>query len=144
MDVRGNTLRKDMGYSKNLPYSFAILNGLMYICVVFQKPYKLTHMVKHIVFFRLLDEAEGCTKLENAQKIKEGLENLVNLVPCLKKAEVGINIPNATKTDYDVCLLCEFDSFADVDAYQVHPEHVKVASFIAKVRCGRAAVDYEY
>ena len=100
-------------------------------------------MVKHIVFVRLLDEAEGCSKIENAQKIKEGLENLVNLVPCLKKAEVGINIPNATKTDYDVCLYCEFDSFADVDAYQVHPEHVKVASFIAKVRSGRAAVDYE-
>ena len=101
-------------------------------------------MVKHIVFFRLLDEAEGCTKVENAQKIKAGLEGLVDLVPCLNKAEAGINIPNATKTDYDVCLICEFNSFADVDAYQVHPEHVKVASFIAKVRSGRAAVDYEF
>ncbi len=100
-------------------------------------------MVKHIVFFRLQDEAEGHSKLENAQIIKEGLENLVNLVPVLRKAEVGINIPNATKTDYDLCLYCEFDSFADVEAYQVHPEHVKVATYIGKVRSGRAAVDYE-
>lgn len=100
-------------------------------------------MVKHIVFFRLLDEAEGATKMVNAQKIKAGLEGLTDKVAVLRKAEVGINIPNATKTDYDLCLYCEFDSFADLDAYQVHPEHVKVASFIAKVRSGRAAVDYE-
>lgn len=100
-------------------------------------------MVKHIVFFKLQEEAEGASKIENARKIKTGLENLIHLVPCLKKAEVGINIPNAVKTDYDVCLFCEFDSFADVEAYQVHPEHRKVSAFIAKVRCGRAAVDYE-
>ena len=100
-------------------------------------------MVKHIVFFRLQDEAEGHSKLENAQIIKEGLENLVNLVPVLRKAEVGINIPNAPKTDYDLCLYCEFDSFADVDTYQTHPEHVKVATYIGTVRSGRAAVDYE-
>ena len=30
-------------------------------------------MVKHVVFFRLLDEAEGKTKLENAQIIRDGL-----------------------------------------------------------------------
>lgn len=101
-------------------------------------------MVKHIVFFKLLEEAEGATKLENAQKAKAGLENLVNLIPELKHAEVGINIPNATKTDYDVCLNCDFDSFDGVNIYQAHPEHLKVAAFIAKVRCGRAAVDYEY
>ena len=54
-------------------------------------------MVKHVVFFRLLDEAEGHTKLENAQTIKAGLLNLLNLIPCLRSEEVGINIPNADK-----------------------------------------------
>ena len=38
-------------------------------------------MIKHIVCFRLADEAEGKSKAENAQIIKEGLENLVNLIP---------------------------------------------------------------
>ena len=33
-------------------------------------------MIKHIVFFRLLDEAEGHTKLENARIIKDGLVSL--------------------------------------------------------------------
>lgn len=100
-------------------------------------------MVKHIVFFRFLDEAEGATKLENARKAKVGLESLTGKIPFLRRAEVGLNIPNAPKTDYDLCLYCEFDSYADLDAYQEHPEHLKVVSFISKVRSGRAAVDYE-
>ncbi len=101
-------------------------------------------MVKHIVFFHLLDEAEGKSKVENAQIIKAGLEGLIDLVPCLKAAEVGINIPNATKTNYDIALVCDFESWADLDAYQAHPEHLKVAAYIGKCKDDRAAVDYEY
>ena len=101
-------------------------------------------MVKHIVFFRLLDEAEGHTKLENAQIIKDGLLSLREKVDVLVSEEVGINIPNAKKTDYDICLICEFRSWEDVDTYQNHPEHLKVAGYIAKCRSARAAVDYEF
>jgi len=101
-------------------------------------------MVKHIVFFRLADEAEGKTKLENAQIIKQGLMSLLDKVPVLQSERVGINIPNAKKTDYDICLECEFNTWADVDTYQNHPEHLKVAAYIAKCRTARAAVDYEF
>ena len=101
-------------------------------------------MVKHVVFFRLADEAEGKTKIENAQIIKQGLLSLLDKVPVLRSERVGINIPNATKTDYDICLECEFDTWADVDTYQNHPEHLKVAAYIAKCRTARAAVDYEF
>lgn len=100
-------------------------------------------MIKHIVFFRLHDQAEGKTKQQNALVIKQGLENLINLVPKLKHAEVGINIPNAPKTDYDICLQCEFDTWDDLNLYANHPEHLKVADYIAKCRSARAAVDYE-
>ena len=72
--------------------------------------------------------AEGKTKLENAQIIKQGLLSLLDKVPVLRSEKVGINIPNAAKTDYDICLECEFDTWADVDTYQNHPEHLKVAA----------------
>lgn len=101
-------------------------------------------MIKHVVFFRLAEEAEGKTKQENAQIIKQGLMSLLDKVPVLKFERVGINIPNAKKTDYDVCLECEFASWEDVDTYQNHPEHLKVAAYIAKCRTARAAVDYEF
>lgn len=100
-------------------------------------------MIKHIVFFRLADNAEGKSREENAVLIKKELENLRNLVPEIKMIEVGINCPNAPKTDYDIALYTEFDSFDDLDAYQEHPEHKKVAAYIGKVKTSRAAVDYE-
>jgi len=100
-------------------------------------------MIKHIVFFGLADNAEGKSKAENAQIIKSGLENLIHLIPQIKKIEVGINYPNAPKTNYDIALYSEFDTFEDVDIYQEHPEHKKVAAYIGKVRVSRAAVDYE-
>jgi len=100
-------------------------------------------MIKHIVFFGLADNAEGKTKAENAQIIKTELENLIHFIPELKKIEVGINYPNAPKTNYDIALYSEFDNFGDVDIYQEHPEHKKVATYIGKVRVSRAAVDYE-
>jgi len=100
-------------------------------------------MIKHIVFFGLADSAEGKSKAENAQIIKSGLENLIHLIPQIKKIEVGINYPNAPKTNYDIALYSEFDTMEDVDIYQEHPEHKKVAAYIAKVKISRAAVDYE-
>jgi hypothetical protein len=41
-----------------------------------------------------------------------------------------------------VALYSEFDNEKDLEIYQKHPEHLKVAEFIAKVRERRAVVDY--
>ena len=100
-------------------------------------------MIKHIVCFRLADEAEGKTKAENAQIIKEGLENLVNLIPQLRKIEVGINHPATPATNFDIVLYSEFDSIDDLNTYQEHPEHKKVGEYIVKVKADRVCVDYE-
>lgn len=100
-------------------------------------------MIKHIVFFRLKDEAEGKSKSENARIIKDGLENLIHKIPCLKSIEVGINIPYAPATDYDLALVCLFDSWQDLSTYANHPEHLKVAAYIGKCKTSRAACDYE-
>ena len=45
-------------------------------------------MVTHIVFWALKDEAEGHSKRENAEHIKEMLEALVGVVPGLIEAKV--------------------------------------------------------
>ncbi len=100
-------------------------------------------MIKHIVCFRLADEAEGKSKAENAQIIKEGLENLVNLIPQVKKIEVGINHPATPVTNFDVVLYSEFDCIDDLNIYQDHSEHKKVGAYIGKVKTDRICVDYE-
>ncbi len=101
-------------------------------------------MVKHVVFFRLKDEAEGCSKAQNAAIIQERLLALRDIVPCLRSEEVGINIPNAKNTDFDICLECTFDTWEDLNTYATHPEHLKVVDYILRCKEARSAVDYEY
>lgn len=100
-------------------------------------------MIKHIVFFKLADNAEGRTKAENALFIKSELENLKNSIPQIKFIEVGINSAEAPAGNFDIALNSEFESIADLDTYQAHPDHKRVAAYIGKVRTDRACVDYE-
>lgn len=101
-------------------------------------------MVRHIVLFKLADEAEGRSKAENALIIKERLEELKNTIPVIRKIEVKINLSEASADNHDVILESEFDTLEDVRTYAVHPEHIKVGEFIAKVRTSRAAIDYGF
>lgn len=101
-------------------------------------------MVRHIVLFKLADEAEGRSKAENALIIKERLEELKNTIPVIRKIEVKINLSEASADNHDVILESEFDTLEDVRTYAVHLEHIKVGEFIAKVRTSRAAIDYEF
>lgn len=96
-------------------------------------------MVKHIVMWTLKSE----NKEENAKKMKADLEALKNKIDFLRFIQVGINF-NDTDSAYDIVLVTEFDSRAELDAYQVHPEHKAVGVFVRSVVEKRAVVDYEY
>jgi len=97
-------------------------------------------MVKHIVFWNLLDEAEGRTKKENAMLIKAGLERLVGIVDGLLSMHVGEGFGEG----WDLCLVSDFVSKEALEAYQTHPEHMKVRELVKKVRTDRVICDYEY
>ena len=101
-------------------------------------------MIKHIVLFSLAETAEGKTKTENALIVKEKLEALKSAIPEIRKMEVFINSENAPDGNYDIVLDSEFGTMDDLKTYAAHPEHVKVAEFVSKVRTGRAAIDYEF
>jgi len=97
-------------------------------------------MIKHIVFWSIAEGADGKTVAESAQIIKEGLERLVGIVDGLRVAQVGMNVSDSK---YNLCLYSEFESMAHLEAYQTHPEHMKVREFVKKVRTDRAVVDFE-
>ena len=98
-------------------------------------------MLKHIVLFKLKPSAGGASKEENAKKIKRDLEALMEKIPQIKRMEVGLNcIPG--EAAYDLAINSEFANEADLNIYAKHPEHVKVAEFVGKVRESRVVVDY--
>jgi hypothetical protein len=99
-------------------------------------------MVKHLVFWRLKDHAAGTTKAVNLRRMKNEIESLFGLVPGLTHIEVGFGIEEADQA-WDVALYSEFDSADALLEYRAHPEHLRVAEFIAEVTSERAVVDYE-
>ncbi len=95
-------------------------------------------MIKHIVMWRLQDDS----KAENAQELKRRLEALKATIPAIRHIEVGINIVENDPAASDVVLYSEFDSAADLQAYQAHPDHQEVVGFLNAVRTEKRVVDY--
>lgn len=98
-------------------------------------------MVKHIVFWKLKESAEGRDKAANARLIKERLEALKGRIPGLLKIEVGFDFLRGD-TSSDVALYSELVSREALDAYQTHPEHQAVIPLIRALTSERRSVDY--
>lgn len=99
-------------------------------------------MIKHIVFWKLKEYAEGASREQNAAKMKRELEALKTKIPQVLHIEVGSNLIPSDGA-YDVALYSEFSSEQDLNIYQKHPEHLKAADFVAKIRESRVVVDYK-
>lgn len=100
-------------------------------------------MIRHIVMFEFLKEAEGKSATENAVIVRDRLLAIQPVIPEIKRMEVGINDGEADETNYTLCLTVDVDSFEDLETYATHPAHLEVAAYIGKVRLSRACVDYE-
>ena len=101
----------------------------------------MTKVLKHIVMWKFLDEAEGRTRQENAQWMKDHLEALVGQIPELLSAEVGINCKDSDAA-YDAVLTATFHSFEAMERYKNHPLHQQISQYCKKVRKDRVACDY--
>ncbi len=92
-------------------------------------------MVYHVVMWKL---KENVDKAQASAAMKAQLEALVGKVPGLLQASVGVGF-----SGYDVCLYSVLEDRQALEAYQDHPEHVKVKEYIGTVAGGRAACDWE-
>jgi hypothetical protein len=62
----------------------------------------------------------------------------------LLSSEVKINSESASKDNYDLVLVADYNNWDDLNAYIVNPLHKAVGEFMKNVRESRACVDYEY
>lgn len=97
-------------------------------------------MVRHIVTWSFKDEFSGTQNKEHAQKIKAGLENLINLIDGIKEIKVEIDLlPSSNR---NAILTSLFESEEALQNYQIHPEHKKMSSFVRSVMKDRVCIDY--
>jgi len=99
-------------------------------------------MVTHIVFWKIKDQHDGMDKAVLCQKIKTDLESLRGVIGHIVSLTVGIDF-NRSDMAADCALYSTFRSREDLDAYQKHEAHQKVAAFVRSVALERRVVDYE-
>ena len=102
-------------------------------------------MIKHIVLWKLKDEVDGKSGLENALRLKQELESLNGIIPGMLLLEVGINKQDSESgvDDSDVILYSEFKNIESLENYYVHPKHVKIQPFAKSIRSERRVINYE-
>ena len=98
-------------------------------------------MIKHIVMWNLRGDTPA-EKAGSVRLLKKSFESLRGRIPGLLHLEIGVD---SSGIDYacDVVLYTEFASQAALDAYAIHPEHLRVKHELADLRIARHQVDYE-
>jgi hypothetical protein len=86
--------------------------------------------------------ASADEKRRNIERLRQGFEGLRGRIAGLIRLDIGVD---ASAVDYacDVVLDSEFESWAALRAYAVHPEHLRVRDELAALRIARHQVDYE-
>lgn len=95
-------------------------------------------MITHIVFLNIKPDLN---KSEILDELEKQILALNDSIPKVNHIEFGKDF-NQSELAFDAALYSTFNSKSDLDAYQVHPEHVKVKAFIGEVCSERAVVDY--
>ncbi len=97
-------------------------------------------MVKHIVMWNVRGQ-NAEEKALGIARLKLAFEGLRDKIPGLQHLEIGVD---TSAVDYacDVVLYSEFESQQALDAYAVHPEHLRVRNELEGLRIARHQVDY--
>ncbi|MGE5379466.1 MAG: Dabb family protein [Methylocystaceae bacterium] len=94
-------------------------------------------MLTHVVLFKLRDKSPEILNTAVAK-----LQSLQGKIPQLVSLSIGADVIH-TERSYDLALVAVFASQADMQAYQIHPEHVKVSEYMTSIRESVIAVDFE-
>ncbi len=105
--------------------------------VIMANKNQVVAMIVHIVMFKFKDE----NKKANMIQAKQMLENLMGAVPGLRSMDVGMNFSEEERA-MDLSIITSFESKENLDAYAIHPEHLKAVDFIKEVVEYSKVVDY--
>ena len=93
-------------------------------------------MLKHVVMFTFEPDYKA-----DLSEAKAKLEALVNQIPELISMEVGLNLLPSERA-MDLVLIAQVKDEAGLAAYQVHPAHQEVVSFLKQRASLSKVVDY--
>jgi hypothetical protein len=99
-------------------------------------------MIRHVVMWRLKDEAKRSGTIENIAAIQRSIDALRVEVPGILRLELGINVADLTDAA-DLLLYSEFESWEALRGYETHPLHDELRGLVGPLRVERRVLDYE-
>ena len=97
-------------------------------------------MIRHIVAFNINAEIPELEKTDVLETLKHELEGLRDKISEIKEIAVTIDLLNSSNRE--IMLSTTFQTVEDLNIYQNHPDHLKVAAYIRQVTCDRVCLDY--
>ena len=94
-------------------------------------------MLTHIVAWKYRADVEQSTREEHVNLLR----SLRTIIPEVQSLSVGFDTLHLPRS-YDTGLVAVFADRAALDAYTVHPEHVKVAEFGRSISEHVVSVDF--
>ena len=94
-------------------------------------------MLTHIVVWKYRADVEPFARDEHVNLLR----NLASIIPEVQSLSVGFDTLHLPRS-YDTGLVATFADRAALDAYNVHPEHVKVAEFGRSISEHVVSVDF--
>ncbi len=95
-------------------------------------------MLTHIVVWKYRQDIEQAIREEHVARLR----NLASIIREVESLSVGFDTLRLARS-YDTGLVAVFRERTALDAYTVHPEHVKVADFGRSISEHVASVDFE-
>ena len=95
-------------------------------------------MLTHIVVWKYRQDIEQAIREEHVALLR----NLASIIREVESLSVGFDTLRLPRS-YDTGLVAVFRDRAALDAYTVHPEHVRVADFGRSISEHVASVDFE-
>jgi hypothetical protein len=98
-------------------------------------------MIRHVVTWKLKAE-DAAGKAAGFAAMAGALGSLPPLVPEIRTLQIGQDIAE-TEGNWDVVLIVDCATTADLVAYQAHPEHQKAVAIVREHTAARSSVDFE-
>ena len=95
-------------------------------------------MLTHMVVWKYRQDIVQAIREEHVARLR----NLASIIKEVESLSVGFDTLRLPRS-YDTGLVAVFRNRAALDAYTIHPEHVKVADFGRSISEHVASVDFE-
>jgi uncharacterized protein (DUF4213/DUF364 family) len=95
-------------------------------------------MLTHIVIWKYRADVEQAVREDHVAMLR----SLTNVIPEIHTMSVGFDILLLPRS-YHTGLVSTFQNRSGLDAYTIHPEHIKAAAFGKTISEHVASVDFE-